>query len=168
MNSRQQKGFTLIELLIVIVIIGILAVVIFVAVDPAKRFADARNARRFSEVNSILEALLTYQIDQRGKLPNNGTGFNIIDSDALTSQIFGSGASGCDTGCAAAGTTLAACANLTPAAVAFIDQYLAEMPIDTEGGSSTKTLYYVNKTANGRLKVGSCAAENSVVISVQR
>ena len=36
----------MIELLIVITIIVILAAAVFVALNPAKRFADARNARR--------------------------------------------------------------------------------------------------------------------------
>ena len=79
MKVSNSKGFTLIELLIVITIIGILAVVIFVAVDPLKRFADARNAQRFSEVNSVLEALLKYQVDNRGYLPKDADGNDLGD-----------------------------------------------------------------------------------------
>ncbi|MFA6604130.1 MAG: prepilin-type N-terminal cleavage/methylation domain-containing protein, partial [Patescibacteria group bacterium] len=53
---RSAKGFTLIELLIIIGIIGFLASAILVAVDPVKRIQDARNAKRWSEVNGILNA----------------------------------------------------------------------------------------------------------------
>jgi len=44
-KMKSKKGFTLIELLVVIAIISILAVVVFVALDPVKRFADARNSK---------------------------------------------------------------------------------------------------------------------------
>lgn len=60
-----QKGFTLIELLIVIAIIGFLAGAVLVAVDPVKRIQGARDARRFAEVNAVLNAILTKQVDDR-------------------------------------------------------------------------------------------------------
>lgn len=43
-RHTMNKGFTLIEILVVIAIIAILATVVFVALDPVTRFADARNA----------------------------------------------------------------------------------------------------------------------------
>ncbi|MBN1258340.1 prepilin-type N-terminal cleavage/methylation domain-containing protein, partial [Candidatus Peregrinibacteria bacterium] len=43
-----KKAFTLLELIIVIAVIAILAAAIFVAVDPARRLHEARNARRWS------------------------------------------------------------------------------------------------------------------------
>jgi prepilin-type N-terminal cleavage/methylation domain-containing protein len=61
----MKRGFTLIELLIVIGIIGFLAAAILVAVDPVKRIQDARNSKRWSEVNAILNAILTKQVDDR-------------------------------------------------------------------------------------------------------
>ena len=165
-HKQKQSGFTLIELLIVIVIIGILAVVIFVAVDPAKRFADARNARRFAEVNSILEAILKYQVDNRGLLPNRN-GISVIDSNPATSQIIGTDGNGCDAVlCAPAGVTVGQCADLGDGVL--VGDYLAAMPVDPLVGSATKTMYYINKTAAGRIKVGACGAENAVTISVQR
>jgi len=62
--KNQKKGFTLIELLIVIAIIAVLAAIIFVAVDPAKRGAQSRDARRSAEVTSILNAVMTYIVDE--------------------------------------------------------------------------------------------------------
>lgn len=156
---KNQKGFTLIELLIVIVIISILAAIIFVAIDPATRFGDARNARRRSEVVSILNAVLKYQVDNDGDLPAG------IDATVGTSQVLGTAGSGCNTSCGAAGTEEAVCLDLsTP----LVDEYLASIPLDPSSGTAANTDYYLNRTTSGRLLVGACDPENSAVISVTR
>jgi type IV pilus assembly protein PilA len=51
---KSRKGFTLIELLIVIGVIAVLAGVVIVAINPARQFALARNARRWSNLKGIL------------------------------------------------------------------------------------------------------------------
>ena len=61
--SSLHKGFTLIELLIVIAIVGILVSVVFVALDPATRFAEARDAIRQNDVQELLSAIKLYQVD---------------------------------------------------------------------------------------------------------
>ena len=159
-NSRgkESKGFTLIELLIVITIIAILASVILVAVDPAKRFAQARNAQRWSEVRSILEATLKYMVDNDGSYPSS------IDSVAGTSQVLGTAAISCDGTCGAA-TTVSACADLS---ASLVDTYLSAIPLDPKTGTSAMTDYYINKTASGRVTVGACDPELSATISVTR
>jgi prepilin-type N-terminal cleavage/methylation domain-containing protein len=73
LKKGASKGFTLIELLIVIAIIGFLAAAVLVAVDPVKRIQDARDARRFSEVNAMLNAVLTKQVDDRALLAGLGS-----------------------------------------------------------------------------------------------
>ena len=64
-------GFTLVELLVVIAIIAILFAVVLVAINPAQRFKDSRNARRLSDVGSIVGAVTTYTADKRGTPPTN-------------------------------------------------------------------------------------------------
>src|ERR1051325_11024395 len=98
---QAEKGFTLIELLIVIGIIGFLAAAVLVAVDPVKRIQDARDARRFSEANALLNAMLNKQVDDR-KVYNGGNDAPIITS-ASKSQVIVTSTSGidCDTATAA-------------------------------------------------------------------
>lgn len=155
---KNQKGFTLIELLVVIVIIGILAAIIFVAVDPAQRFGDARDSRRKAEVVSILNAVLKYQVDNDGSLPTN------IDAVSASAQVLGTAATGCDSTCTAT-TTVVACADLSGD---LVDNYLASIPLDPNSGTAANTDYYINQTGNGRITVGACDPENASTISVSR
>lgn len=155
---KRQKGFTLIELLIVIGIIAFLASAIFIAVDPAKRFAEARNARRWTDVSSVLEAVLEYAVDNTGTLPAG------IDAVLGTSQVLGTNASGCDSGCTAK-TTVAACLDLSGS---LVDQYLSSIPIDPSAGSAGFTDYYLNKSTKGRIEIGACDPELGATIYVSR
>ncbi len=154
----MNKGFTLIELLIVIGIIAILAALTFVAVDPATRFAEARNAERWSAANSVLNAVLKFQVDNDGTMPA------AIDAVAGSSQVLGTAASGCDATCTA-DTTVAACVDLS---ADLVTTYLAAIPQDPSTGTATNSDYYLNVDANGRLSVGACDPELSETIVTQR
>lgn len=62
LKSAQNKGFTLIELLIVIAILGTLAVVVLLALNPVQQLARTRDAGRSSGVTQLghaVEALAT-------------------------------------------------------------------------------------------------------------
>lgn len=165
MTAQARKGFTLIELLIVIGIIAVLAAIVLVATDPAKRFAQSRDSRRAAEVYSILNAILNYTADHVGTIPSS------IDSTAGTSQMLGTAASGCNVGCSPAGTTTTSCADLSSD---LVTEYIAKIPVDPRGtnGSvtydSTRTGYYVNKTGQGRITVGACFPELVSTIEVLR
>jgi prepilin-type N-terminal cleavage/methylation domain-containing protein len=56
----MRKGFTLIELLIVIAILGILAVVILIVMNPGERQAQARDTGRISSVVQLGRSLMSY------------------------------------------------------------------------------------------------------------
>ena len=64
-SVKKKGGFTLIELLIILGIVAALFIVILIAVDPARRFAEARNATRQQDTRSIEEAVLLYSTDNK-------------------------------------------------------------------------------------------------------
>src|SRR3989344_3398000 len=152
---KLQKGFTLIELLVVIAIIAILAVVVFVALDPATRFADARNSRRWNDVNNLLTAVHECIVDNDGDLTMCG----IATSTAETQ--LGTCGSGGATLCAGAA---AACADLSTE----LGPYLASIPQDPSDGAAATTSYSITVDANNIVTLASCSAENGETIQVSR
>lgn len=63
LNKFSSKGFTLIELLIVIAILGILAAVVLVAINPGQRIAAARNSRVRADLVSLGSAANIFNTD---------------------------------------------------------------------------------------------------------
>ena len=59
----HKKGFTLIELLIVIAILGILAAAVIVVLNPGQLLAQARDAQRLSDLDSVKSAIALYLTD---------------------------------------------------------------------------------------------------------
>jgi len=62
-----QAGFTLIELLIVIAILGVLAVVVLVAINPQEQLARTRDAGRTSTVTQLGHAMQAYGTAHEGE-----------------------------------------------------------------------------------------------------
>lgn len=146
---QNKKGFTLIELIVVIAIIAILAGSIFVAIDPARRLQESRNARRSSDVTNILDSVIKYQAD------NDGTHYSTVAGmTASNYYVIGTCASGADTTCTAQ-TTQAACVDLSSIGT----NYLAVVPKDPKTGTDANTDYYIMKDANGSITVGACDPE---------
>lgn len=66
MTAQIKKGFTLIELLIVIAILGTLAVVVLLALNPVQQLARTRDAGRISTVTQLGHALEAYATSNSG------------------------------------------------------------------------------------------------------
>ena len=118
---HKQKGFTLIEILVVIGIIGILATVVLVAVNPARQFKQARDSQRVANVNTILNALGQNIADHEGNLFCDGAIMPLVASG----YIIRSGPDG-------ASFDIASC--LTP-------DYIPKLPYDP----SKDGAYYTNE-----------------------
>jgi len=63
---RTRNAFTLIEILIVIGLIAVLAGVLIAALNPARQFAQARNAQRWNNVDTVVGAIISNITDNRG------------------------------------------------------------------------------------------------------
>jgi prepilin-type N-terminal cleavage/methylation domain-containing protein len=61
-----RSGFTLIELLIVIAILGVLATVVLIAINPLQNLAKARDSGRQSTVGQLGHALEAYATSNNG------------------------------------------------------------------------------------------------------
>jgi prepilin-type N-terminal cleavage/methylation domain-containing protein len=159
MRNTQQQGFTLLEILLVVAAIAILAGIVILAINPNKQLGDTRNAERRSDVNTMMNAIYQFSLDNNGTFPTN------IDAVTSTSQVFGTDGSGCDSTCGLAGTETTACADVTSDLVAT---YISAIPSDPSTGTAGNTDYYVNKDANNRITIGACDAEQSATIEVVR
>ena len=119
--------------------------IILIAIDPAKRLAEARDSVRKSDVRSILSAIVQYAVDHEGLYPDG------IDNNESTIQVLGTGgAGGCsgDLGSKCLDSiTEDNCLDLTSY---LVEDYLAEIPKDPKEGTEEITLYYINKTTGGK------------------
>lgn len=154
----RSGGFTLIELLIVIVIIATLAVIVYVALNPSQRLKDARDARRNTDVETILTAIHTAIVDNKGTYP---TGLSAGMSEAQ----LGTAGSACTVSSGGCSVSTAACLDLSTPLV----KYLKTVPIDPSlTSASTKTNYSVVVDSNGIVTVKACGVEGSTNISISR
>ncbi|HNQ31739.1 MAG TPA: prepilin-type N-terminal cleavage/methylation domain-containing protein [Candidatus Woesebacteria bacterium] len=155
--QNRSRGFTLVELLVVIGIVGILLAITLVAINPARQFRQANNAKRTADVNAILNAVTQLKVDTKGALPTGvvipGTATNFAGSDA---------------------GLLALCSAVVPT-------YIAALPTDptavgavfTGCNAAFNLGYSISTTTDGRVTVSAPAAEapdggTPPVISVSR
>lgn len=137
-NIKNQKGFTLIEILVVIGIIAVLAGIVLVAINPAKRFQDARNAQRRANLNQLATAIGQDMVDNKGVTTCNlPAAVGIIKSSPTAPDI-----------------------DLTPC----LSDYMASLPVDPNTGlwtdaTSYNTKYSIKQDATTKL-ITICAPDS--------
>ena len=134
--------------------IAILAGIVILALNPGKQLADTRNAQRRSDVNTILNAVWQYSIDNDGDLPAS-VPTSADCSGTATNEI-------CQTGAAS-------CTSLVDLTVLTTDEeYLVALPTDPTGITTNGAGYHVAQSSNGRVTVCAPDAEESATITVTR
>ena len=142
----NRKGFTLIELLVVIGILAILLAITLIAVNPGAQLEKSEDTQRRADINSTLNAINQYMIDNNGQAPA-GVG-------ASATPISSTGADLC---------------------TALVPQYIAALPQDpaetsangdgvsaTECGAAYDTGYEVS-ASNSRVTVYATAADGTSI-----
>ena len=150
---KEKKGFTLLEILLVVAAIAILAGIVILAINPSKQLGDARNAQRRADVNTILNAVYQYTIDNNGTLPTIPTAACALVATNEVCKLTATGT--CSTGVALSALTTN-------------EKYLVSIPIDPTISSTNGSGYYITKSANGRVTVCAPSAEQAATISVTR
>jgi prepilin-type N-terminal cleavage/methylation domain-containing protein len=146
--STQKKGFTLIEVLLVVAAIAILAGIVILAVNPARQLAEARDAQRSADVNTILNAVYQYAIDDpAGAIPGTIT---TTQTEICNTKVT-SNAANC--------TGVINLSHLTNT-----ERYITQFPTDPSGTCAANGICYeIVKSANNRVTVVAPDAENSTI-----
>lgn len=154
-KSFNNHGFTLIELIIVIAIIALLAAAAFVAVDPAKRVGEARDAQRWADITAIADAYMTYLVDNAGTA---ATSTILNGEDYFIQHTAGVAATDPPDTCAASTTVVSTGSPIDLHALVTAG-YIGDIPDDPGIVAATDddgTGYYFYKDSTGKIIVGAC------------
>lgn len=151
---HKQKGFTLLEILLVVSAIAILASIVILAVNPAKQLADTRNAERRADINTILNAVYQYTIDNDGILPAS-VPLSSNCSGLPTNEICKEGAVDCR-------------GMVDLSVLTDQEKYIVSIPTDPLSEMGGGTGYHIVKSINGRVTICAPLAEQDALIEVTR
>lgn len=137
MNKKRNQGFTLLEILLAVAALVILASIVILAINPGKQLADTRNAQRSADVNTIINAVYQYAIDNDGALPAG-----ISEETSATATTTDD----CLTTSVATNCLIDLSADLVP-------DYLVEIPSDPRSTADLNYVIYKDTTNGDRIVV---------------
>lgn len=155
MKNKNPNGFTLLEILLVVAAIAILAGIVIFAVNPNKQLGDVRNAQRKVDVNTVLNAMYQYMIDNSVNAPafvQVGSACNVASQEI------------CKSGGSCTGLT-----NLDTYLVGATSKYLVSIPFDPSSSTINGSGYEIYRNVtSGRITVCAPNAEQGATITVTR
>ncbi|MEX2054045.1 MAG: hypothetical protein WD883_00665 [Candidatus Colwellbacteria bacterium] len=155
-NSNKGRRRGPIEILLIIALIAIPLGLAFVVFSPDGETSDAHDIQRYTDINSIIDAIRLYVIDNDGAFPSG-----IVDGGAY--RVLGTNVTRCDVTCGTRKTS-GACLDLS---TDLIPRYLFEIPQDPISGTPGDTGYYIKRVGNV-ITVGACSLDELTPIEVQR
>ncbi|MEI7578480.1 MAG: prepilin-type N-terminal cleavage/methylation domain-containing protein [bacterium] len=161
MKQKKLPGFTLVEILVVVALIAILATITIVALNPAKNFADTRNAKRSAHVNTILDAVTQYTSEEANSVTT-------LEAATHGARIINLTFPDCTTGTPAiiGSDTSATQFDLR---AALVSNYVVAIPIDPagtgagDGAAAYNSGYTICKTGS-RIQIAAPSAEGTTII----
>ena len=152
-TRKTHPGFTLLEMLLVVAAIGVLAGIVIVALNPSKQLGDTNNAKRRADINTVLNAVYQFSIDNNGNLPG---GIPITPCGTFsTNEICNTDAVSCD--------NLVNLSELT-----LEEKYLVAIPKDPTGATINGSGYHISQSAYDRITTCAPHAEQEEEIEASR
>lgn len=136
--DKKNKGFTLLEILLVIALIGILAGIVLVAINPNRQLAQARNLQRTVDIDNINDAIELYTIKNKG--------INTLTINNTYTEI-------CNTGTEPSSSSTTNCTGKLDLR-ALVPTYIRQIPRDPQVSStSTGTGYELAKDNTNKISI---------------
>lgn len=151
-NVETERGFTLVEVMLVIGLIGILAGMVIVAINPARQFKVARDTERQTHLLALMNAVNANMSEHAGVFTCSGASF---DLPTTTMKFVSSDAGGVD---------IRDC---------LVPIYIGELPKDPRSGRAfvagsgynTGYLLGVSSTTNGLMLQAQGEIDTEISIS---
>lgn len=141
----KKSGFSMIELMVLIGGIGILLAFTIAYINPLKRIGESRDARRWTDVEMLAQAIELYATDN-SQIPSDfSTAVMVVDKKYVL--------------CSSAGSVT--CDGDIHDCLVVDDEdfliYIESLPIDPSKGDTADTGYYITRKENqGKIAVGAC------------
>jgi prepilin-type N-terminal cleavage/methylation domain-containing protein len=151
---RKKRGFTLLEILLVIAAIGVLAAIVLIAINPNKQIAQARNAQRRVDLNTLNKSL--EQI--------------LIDTGTYPTGITSSYQEVCATGRKSSTDLLTDAPSVDCTGKldlrTLIPTYIASMPRDPQSIGSSTGYYVARNSLNNKISIKGANGELSQTLAI--